>query len=188
MLVQLILKKDPAAQQYLYETYRPKLHRFTTYFLGYRDGDIEDVVQESFLAAFDHLHEFEFRSSLSHWLYRICVHRCYERIRQRKRQLTSLDEELEVFARGMAVQHPFDQEEEGAEHGHREFLSRVRGTMDVFCRKILELRDQDGRSYAKIADALKIPIGTVMSRLSRCKEVFTRRAKKAARKEGMIHE
>ena len=40
------------------------------------------------------------------------------------------------------------------------------------CRGLLNLRDSQGKSYALISETLKVPMGTVMSRLARCRETL----------------
>jgi len=184
-LVERVLRKDPLAEKEFYDSHRPRLHRLATCILGYRDGDVEDAVQETFLTAFQHLHEFEFKSTLYTWLYRICVFRCYERLRARKRQVASLDTEMEVYARKAAMAAS-ERTPESDQRAYREMLAREREKAGGKCRDLLKLRDEENRSYAAIAEAMKIPIGTVMSRLSRCKEQFKERVAKAARKAGWI--
>src|ERR1035438_3071107 len=76
-LVQKLLAKDPEAERLFFVTYRDRLCKACFYLLGHRDPEAEDVVQETFAAAFDKISEFEFRSSLFHWLFRICMNRCY---------------------------------------------------------------------------------------------------------------
>ena len=44
--------------------------------------------------------------------------------------------------------------------------------ISVECRRLLKMRDQDNKSYALIGEEMKVPIGTVMSRLSRCREAL----------------
>src|SRR5258708_10393161 len=85
-LVKGLLEKEGSSERFFFHTYRPKLYRIATFILGNGDPDVEDVVQETFLAALQDLPKFEFRSTFLHWLRRICVFRCYERIRRRKRQ------------------------------------------------------------------------------------------------------
>lgn len=184
-LVEAVLNKDPLAEREFYETHRARLYRLATCILGYRDGDVEDAVQETFLTAFQHLHEFEFKSTLYTWLYRICVFRCYERLRARKRQVASLDTEMELLARKAALAAA--EETPASDHrAYDDLLRREREAIGGKCRELLRLRDQENRSYAAIAEILKVPIGTVMSRLSRCKEQFKERVAKAARKAGWI--
>ncbi len=184
-LVERVLQKDPLAEKEFYDSHRPRLHRLATCILGYRDGDVEDAVQETFLTAFQHLPEFEFKSTLYTWLYRICVFRCYERLRARKRQVASMDTEMEVYARKAAM--AASQEANEADHRtYQELLNREREAVGGKCRDLLRLRDVEGLSYARIAETLRVPIGTVMSRLSRCKEIFKERVARAARKAGWI--
>src|SRR5581483_9642476 len=81
-LVQKLLAKDPAAEKYFFQVYHPKLFRTCNHILGYRDPEAEDVAQEAFIVALRKLPEFEFRSTLNRWLFRICVFLCFERIRK----------------------------------------------------------------------------------------------------------
>ncbi len=173
-LVEGLLKGDPTAQSYLDREYRPRLYKACCYVLGYRDGEAEDVVQDAFISAYDHLGGFEFRSSFYTWMHRICMHRCFEVIRKRRRQVATLDEDLER----MADHRPYDQVERDQEERFREkalaALRAAREAMGEPCKSLVTLRDVEGKSYAALADELRIPIGTVMSRLSRCKEALAK--------------
>jgi RNA polymerase sigma-70 factor (ECF subfamily) len=182
-LVEGLLKGDPAAQSYLDREYRPRLYKACCYILGYRDGEAEDVVQDAFIAAYDHLATFEFRSSLYTWLHRICVHRCFEVVRKRRRQVATEDATLELMS-GKAAQERMDREQEARRH---EIALRVlRETQEVMgepCKSLLTLRDTEGKSYAALAEILRVPIGTVMSRLSRCKETLAKMVRERLERE-----
>ena len=171
-LVQKLIAKDDKAYRYFYDTYRDKLYKACVYLLGYRDPDAEDITHDVLIAAISHLPQFEFRSSFYHWLYRICMYRCYERIRQRKRQVASMDEELRGFRGSPGFHHQDRAGEEKEQQEMVKLMETQRALMGEPCQSLLKLREKDGKSYARIADILKIPIGTVMSRLSRCKETL----------------
>lgn len=170
-LVEKLLAKEDAAYRHFYGTYRDKIYKASVYLLGYQDPDAEDVTQEVFLAALKQLPQFEFRSSLYHWLYRICMYLCYERIRKRRRLVASLDEELETAAAPLALGGDRILEEKDDQKA-LEVIEAQRESMGDPCRSLLDLREKQRKSYAQIADALKVPIGTVMSRLARCKEAL----------------
>jgi RNA polymerase sigma-70 factor (ECF subfamily) len=171
-LVQKLIAKDEKAYRYFYDTYRDKLYKACVYLLGYRDPDAEDITHDVLMAAISHLPQFEFRSSLYHWLYRICMYRCFERIRQRNRQVASLHEELEGFAAPHAAFRQSREREEKEKERLLDLMETQRELMGEPCKSLLDLREKEGKSYAQIADRLKVPIGTVMSRLSRCKETL----------------
>jgi RNA polymerase sigma factor (sigma-70 family) len=171
-LVQKLLAKDDQAYGLFYQTYRDKIYKASVYLLGYNDPDAEDVTHEVFLAALQQLPQFEFRSSLYHWLYRICMYQCYERIRKRKRLVVTMDEELEAAARSSSVGRQ-DWELEGKEKQKMlELLETQKQMLGEPCKGLLDLRDGQDKSYAQMAGILKVPIGTVMSRLARCKEAL----------------
>lgn len=171
-LVRKLLEKDEAAFRYFYETYREKLYKSCVYQLGYQDSDAEDVTQEVFLAAFRQLPQFEFRSSLKNWLLRIGMYLCYQKIRQRKRLVVSETEALEMKAQPLAVARQNKEEEDKEKQQMMELLKTQKQLLGDPCRELLELRDEREQSYAQMADSLKVPIGTVMSRLARCKQTL----------------
>jgi RNA polymerase sigma-70 factor (ECF subfamily) len=182
-LVRKLLAKDPEAERFFFVTYRDRLCKACFYVLGYQDPEAEDVVQESFLAAFNKISEFEFRSSLFHWLFRICMNRCYERIRARQRQIVRVEAELEGLVGPPSIEQEQRRGEAAETHRILEIIEAQREVLGDPCRRLLRLRDQDGNSYAAIAESLKIPIGTVMSRLSRCKEALKQLVLQALGKE-----
>lgn len=171
-LVKKLLAKDDEAYRHFYATYQNKIYKACVYLLGYQDPDAEDVAQEVFLAALKQLPQFEFRSSLYHWLYRICMYLCYERIRKRRRMVASEDEALEMAARTQAVSRQNKDEDDKEKEQMMELLQSQKQILGEPCRGLLDLRDGQQKSYAQIADTLKVPMGTVMSRLARCKETL----------------
>lgn len=171
-LVKRLIARDAEAERYFFHTYRDRLCKACYYILGFQDPEAEDVAQEAFLAAFRRLPEFEFRSSLFHWLFRICMNLCYDRIRQRQRQIVRVEEELEGLIGPSSVAHEARKEEDAEKHRMMQLVESQREVLGDPCRGLLKLRDEEDKSYAVIAETLKIPIGTVMSRLSRCKEAL----------------
>jgi RNA polymerase sigma-70 factor (ECF subfamily) len=172
LLVQKILAKDAEAERYFFHNYRDRLYKAGAYLLGAGDREVEDVIQETFIAAFQQLPQFEFRSSLSTWLVRICMNRCYERIRQRQRQIVRFEEELEEISGAHSVEKERQKEEDAEKHEMMSVIENQKEIMGDPCRGLLKMRDEEERSYADISKALKIPMGTVMSRLARCKETL----------------
>jgi RNA polymerase sigma-70 factor (ECF subfamily) len=174
LLVEKLLAKDREAENFFFRTYREKLYKTCVYILGYQDPDAEDITQETFLAALRKLPEFEFRSSLYTWLYRICVYLCYERLEKRRRQLGQEEEALEALAGPVSLARQQRDEETAEKNMMLALMEEKRELLGVPCRELLNMRDQEDQSYAQISKAIKAPIGTVMSRLARCKETLRR--------------
>ena len=74
----------------LVDTYSGPLHRLALKMLG-NPLDAEDVLQNTFLKAFQHIGEFEGRSSLSTWLYRIASNEALMLLRKRRPEITFTD-------------------------------------------------------------------------------------------------
>ncbi len=183
-LVERLLAKDKGAERYFFETYREKLYKACVYFLGHQDPEAEDIVQEAFIVALRKLPEFEFRSTFHHWLFRICVFLCYHRIHKRRRHVVHLEEELEELSGAKSVEQERWKKEDGEKQRMIELVQQQRELMGDPCKSLLRLRDLEGQSYLAIAEVLKVPIGTVMSRLARCKESLKTLVIRALQGEG----
>jgi RNA polymerase sigma-70 factor, ECF subfamily len=169
-LVRKILAGDKAAQSLFYTENAKRLYPVCVHFLGYQDPEAEDIVQETFIIAFRKLKEFEHRSSLYTWLCHISVNLCHERLRRRKKVLASLEEDLERFTQARADTLEKQEQEEKEQKARLEMVERLMQTMSERCRRIIELRDRKGESYINLSRILKLPPGTVMSQLARCRQ------------------
>lgn len=127
--------------------------------------DAADVTQESFIAAYQHLAEL--RGPFRPWLLRIVVNRCYDGLRKRSRRPLSLDQLAaagSLPAAGDAAADP-----EGIALG-AELAGAIERSLQRLPpdrRAAVVLVDIQGLSYEEAAAALRVPVGTVRSRLSR---------------------
>lgn len=138
--------------------------------------DAEDVLQETALRAYRFLHRFDPSRPFGPWLMRIGVNLARNRLKQRaRRHEISLDEPRDGEG---------DESFEGkwwadtttvTEIEHAELLAETRRAFDSLAdeyRAVIELRLLGELSYHEIAATLQIPIGTVMSRLSRARKLL----------------
>jgi RNA polymerase sigma-70 factor (ECF subfamily) len=131
-----------------------------------RDGhDADDVVQEAFVRAFKFYDGFRGGDARA-WLLRVVRHTCYtwlERHRGREPML-SFDEELHGEA-----SEAFNPEKLFWQQIDQQQLRAAVETLPVPYREAIVLRELEGLSYQEISAVAGIPVGTVMSRLSRAR-------------------
>lgn len=142
----------------------PRLHRILARML--RDEDAaEDLLQEVFVSAWRALPRFDASRSLHPWLRRIAVNAALDELGRRKRRAEHEDSE-ELLLR-MASPRSTD-----ARLGERELIEAVEMALTSLPPEwaaVFRLRVQEELSYAEIAETLEIPVGSVMSRLSRAR-------------------
>lgn len=169
-LVGRVIAGDHAAEEEFFRIYRPRLYRASMYFLGSSDSEADDIVQETFIIALPKLKDYVFNAPIFAWLRQICLRLCYARMRSRKRLLMSAEVDLELLLRNRAVER-IQREDESVDRERKlALLHSLKMKLNPDSREIIELRNVKGMSYTLIAQTLKIPIGTVMSRLSRARE------------------
>jgi RNA polymerase sigma-70 factor (ECF subfamily) len=171
-LVRKILQGDEGARTQFYTQYRERLYKDCVYLLGYRDPEAEDLVQEAFLIAFKKLPGFEFRSSLGTWLTQICIYLCYNRYRNRARMVVREEENLESLLRAKSMEGEVQKSRDEDKNRKLRLIDLGLEKIGPDCREIVVMRDKEEKTYIEIGKLLKIPLGTVMSRLSRCKKAL----------------
>ena len=119
--------------------------------------DAEDVTQNVFLNAFLKLRTYNPKYRFFSWIYRMAVNESLNALKRRRRTVT-LDDALGV----QAPDPPADRTAEA-----REYVGKALMRLTPDDRAVVVLRHFVSFSYQEIADVLEIPIGTVMSRLSR---------------------
>jgi RNA polymerase sigma-70 factor (ECF subfamily) len=123
------------------------------------DGELaQDAAQEAFIRAWQHLPDYEPRSPLRNWLYRIAVNVARDALR-RRRETVDVD--------GLPLASPDPGPAVLAQRAERaEWVRQAVLALPPASREALVLREYEGLSYREIAETLSIPIGTVMSRLN----------------------
>ena len=136
-----------------------------------------DITQEAFLAAYKSIGKFKGEAKFSTWLYRIVVNYSKNRLKQMggrdRREGALLDDSGEIKTEG--VSNPVDCENPGTRLEIREREAQVQKcitSLDEEYRDVLVLRDIQGFSYEEISGILKLPDGTVKSRLSRARNAL----------------
>jgi RNA polymerase sigma-70 factor (ECF subfamily) len=169
-LVAQVINGNPEAEEKFIKLFRPRLLRASMYFLGGQDCDAEDIVQDTLIIALPKLKDYVFKAPIYAWLRQICLRLCYARLRKRGRMLASAEEDLEMFMRRMATERVQNEDLEEQKQQQMALLNELKKKLNPDSSQIVELRHVQGLSYIQISLTLKIPMGTVMSRLARAKD------------------
>jgi RNA polymerase sigma-70 factor (ECF subfamily) len=170
-LVAVAKSGDISAFETLVSRYDRKIFRLTQNITQNRE-DAEDAMQEAFLKAFEHLGEFQGNSRFYTWLVRIAVNQALMKLRRRRSNQVSLDEEVdtgedmmprEVEDWGPSPEQRYEQTELSA------ILSGVIGELDPPFRIVFQLRDIEELSTEETAEVLGLSVPAVKSRLLRAR-------------------
>jgi len=149
---------DPDAWTELVERYSRYVYAIVVQGFRLPHQDAEDVFQEVFAKAYEHLGRLRDDAALRPWLAQLTRNACLDRLRIAPREEASaeleppgLDDTLALLDDALAV---------------RAALSRLSGD----CREVLDRSFARDESYRTIGAALGIPSGTIASRISRCLE------------------
>lgn len=166
-----IPNKTPAPTTCLLESFEATamthlnvLYRAARHKLG-SQTEAEDIVQEVYLQAWQSFHRFTPGTNCRAWLFKIMFHVMHHHWRAARRTVTLPEEEELLFAQLVAKPGiPAELRDEG--------LLAALAKLPEHYRVIVELADVQEYAYREIAEMLQIPIGTVMSRLSRGRKLL----------------
>ncbi len=146
-------------------------------------GIAEDLWQETFVRAIENINSYKPRSGglgigFASWLYRIATNLALDELRRRRRwRMLSLDSLKPHYSdepdNDAPYDPPSDQPEASVLLEAKEDVERVRCALESLppdWRMILVLREYQDLPYDKIATILRVPLGTVRSRLARARE------------------
>jgi RNA polymerase sigma-70 factor, ECF subfamily len=139
------------------------------------DADAEDVLQESYLAAYRHIADFRADAKLSTWLTRIVINQALARLRTRHRTRTVVPfDDLEAHERtrseGERISGPGSSPEQLATRADmRRLLEQKIDSLPVAFRTVFVLREVEDLSVEETAACLSIPQATVRSRMFRAR-------------------
>ena len=150
--------------------------------------DAEDVLQEAFLKAFQHLDQFQGQSKFYTWIVRIAVNEALMKLRKRKSDRTvSLDEELDTgedtLVREIAVWGE-DPEQLYSREELQQILNQAIQSLSAPYRTVFALRDIEELSTEETAAALGLTIAAVKSRLLRARLMLREKLTRVFKRRG----
>jgi RNA polymerase sigma-70 factor (ECF subfamily) len=170
--LQALRDGDRAEFSRLVDTYSSAIYRLGIKMLE-DPQDAEDILQETFIKAYRHLKDFDGRSSLSTWLYRIATNEALMLIRKRK----NLPLSLEVPAENQEqIDEPVQiidwccmPEDELMSVEARAHMDRAVEQLPPTLRAVFLLRDVEGLSTQETSSVLNLSEAAVKTRLSRAR-------------------
>ena len=169
--IDLLVSGDRRAFAELVESSSPKVYALGLRMLG-NEQDAEDMLQETYLKAYKALPNFEKRSSISTWLFRIAANEALMQLRKRKTGVNLVeiekDEENEEAPMEI-VDWCCLPEQEMVSTETRAMLNNAAGELSPALRLVFQLRDVDGFSISETAEILGISEDAVKTRLVRAR-------------------
>jgi RNA polymerase sigma-70 factor (ECF subfamily) len=144
----------------LIHEHHASLYRYAFRLAG-NAADAEDLAQQTFVTAYEKLHQVRQAESVRGWLFAV-LRNCFLKSRRRPRPLTG--DAVEMDVQHLAV------EPTGATPFDGELLRQALDALPDEFRLVLVMFYFEECSYKEISEKLEIPLGTVMSRLSRAKQ------------------
>lgn len=158
---------DVYAFEMIVNRYKDPLLNFVYHFLGDRI-DAEDVVQETFLRVYRNKHLYRNIAKFSTWIYTIAGNLAKTELRRRKRRRLFSISQMGFDNKDFDVPDPLRTADVVVDGDMKEaFIRKEIDALPVKFKEVVVLRDIDEFSYEEISDILKIPIGTVKSRVNR---------------------
>ena len=138
--------------------------RTATGILGSPD-EAEDVAQDVFIKAWNHLPNYNPRGSFAGWLYRITINTALDVLRKRRHDVS-----LDTLQNSSTKEEP---EDLLLRKDERRRVREAIAALPPAARTALILREYEQLSYKEIAEILQIPLGTVMSRLNYARQLLS---------------
>lgn len=177
-LVERARKRDVDAFETLVSRYRSKVYGLALRMMQ-DASDAEEVLQETFLSAWQNLPNFRGESAFGSWVYRICANFCLMRLRRKKVEATETESQQQLPGpdfdeAGTLLTSPgYDwsrgTEEKALDNELRRAIELATSKLPDDHRTVFLLKDVEGLSYEEIAETLGTTVPAVKSRLHRAR-------------------
>ena len=159
--------------QYFYclmKRYEDKLTNYVRRISYLTDDDIADIVQESFIKAYQHLNDCDCDLKFSSWLYRIVHNQTINFMKKHKQSIKMDVENDDEFVDWLVADTNI--EKETIRRHFNENIQSILQKLRPDYKEVLVLRFFEDKDYTEISDILRKPMGTVATLLSRAKIQF----------------
>lgn len=176
ILIQRCLRGDQAAWDLIVRQYWRKVFNVAYKFVGKHD-EAEDLAQDIFLKIFKSLDTFDRRANFQTWLISVSRNLCIDHYRSVRKERETIDRDVDANELAPAAREPgpiaaLEQADRVA------LLRKALAALPDTLRTAVLMRDIQELSYQEIADKLRLPEGTVKSRINRGRTELARQVKK----------
>ena len=180
-LIAAVLNGDESSFEPLIQKYSPRVFA-TARRYARRDSEVEDIVQEVWIKAFDHLKTFRGEAPFEHWLMRLAVRICYDFLRRHQRSRESAFSEISQPETDW-LEHFAADPDHAAEDADaaRQLVNRLLESLSPPARLVIQLLEIEERSVREIADLTGWSMALVKVRAFRARaemrKILARQAK-----------
>lgn len=177
LLVKKVQEGDTNAYNVLVIKYQYKVSQIISKFVA-NSADINDIAQDAFIKAYKAINSFRGESSFYTWLYRIVVNAAKTFLESNSKHKNSIDVDSPEFQsideQGILASKDTPDRIIESQELH-EVILKAMNDLPKELREAITLREIEGMSYDDMAIALKVPVGTVRSRIFRAREFIESR-------------
>jgi RNA polymerase sigma-70 factor (ECF subfamily) len=157
---------DREAFTQLIVQYQVPLYNMALRMVGGPD-DAADITQEAFLRSWEKIRSLR-DAPFKSWLFQIAANLCYDHFRRGRRYGVMPEDDQASNVVGLGIATPDPQERAEANERHKLVRDSI-AALDHDMRVAIILRDVNGMAYDEIAAVLRVPLGTVKSRIARAR-------------------
>jgi len=172
-IVERVLLGEKELYELLIRRYNQKLYRLIVGYLSNPD-DIADVMQDTYLKAYEKLYQFKFNSSFSTWLIRIGINEALAKIRYKIKyvQLNKMDPEIQNNLLEKVTPSQLNPEKKVIQKETKRMLEESISNLESKYRVIYILKEIEGMKLSAISECLDISVPNVKVRLHRAKHMI----------------
>jgi RNA polymerase sigma-70 factor (ECF subfamily) len=187
-LVRRAQKGDETAFREIVERYQSKVFSIIHGIIRQRN-DVEDIAQQVFTKVFFSLRNFDFRSSLITWIYKITVNECFDYLRKKKvRKLVYESDLSEDEVRRVENTEPAVDRQVPADQNlaRRDYVVKLLTKVSEEERTLLVLKEVEGRSVEELAEITGMNENTIKVKLFRARQKLVKAAQRLDRAPGLV--
>lgn len=183
ILVRRAQAGDETAFREIVQRYQSKVFSIVHGIVRHRN-DVEDISQQVFAKVYFSLKNFDFRSSLITWIYKITVNECFDYLRKKKvRKLVYESDMSEDESRRVENSAPAVDRAPSADTtlARRDYIAKLLERVSVEEKELLMLKEVEGHSVEELAGILGMNENTIKVKLFRARQKLVKAAQRLGR-------
>ena len=181
LIIQDILGGNTNAFAKLQKKYQRQIQNLMRRMVRDQD-DVDDLVQVSFIKAYNALPSFLCEHSFEKWLYKIASNNCIDYLRRKRFTIISIDKPVQTSDGEMAMELPDphalipDSNMLGEERS--KVINEAYESLPPKYKEVIRMRHHEELEYNEIADKLQLPLGTVKAHIFRARQMMLKKLQK----------